>query len=148
MFVDATSKQLLLKFRFTGDKFVMPVPEDRLYSKEHEWALLQGDGSVIIGITDFAQHELGDVVYLELPAEGANVLQHKQMGEIESVKAVSEIFSPVSGVVLEVNNSAKDNPELVNNSPYESGWLIKVQPSNQDELQSLLSPDDYTALTE
>ncbi|MBL75355.1 MAG: glycine cleavage system protein H [Chloroflexi bacterium] len=126
----------------------MPVPEDRLYSKEHEWALLQGDGSVIIGITDFAQHELGDVVYLELPAEGANVLQHKQMGEIESVKAVSEIFSPVSGVVLEVNNSAKDNPELVNNSPYESGWLIKVQPSNQDELQSLLSPDDYTALTE
>ena len=72
----------------------MPVPEDRLYSKEHEWALLQGDGSVIIGITDFAQHELGDVVYLELPAEGANVLQHKQMGEIESVKAVSEIFFP------------------------------------------------------
>tara|TARA_A100001037_G_scaffold142667_1_gene129256 strand:+ start:3557 stop:3937 length:381 start_codon:yes stop_codon:yes gene_type:complete len=126
----------------------MPVPKDRLYSKEHEWALLQVDGSVIIGITDFAQHELGDVVYLELPAEGSNVLQHKQMGEIESVKAVSEIFSPVSGVVLEVNNSAKDNPELVNNSPYESGWLIKVQPSNQDELQSLLSPDDYTALTE
>ena len=126
----------------------MPVPEDRLYSKEHEWAHLQSDGSVIIGITDFAQDELGDVVYLELPAEGENVIQHKQMGEIESVKAVSEIFSPVSGVVLQVNTSVKDTPELVNNSPFEEGWLIKVQPSNQAELESLLSPEDYTALTE
>ena len=126
----------------------MPVPEDRLYSKEHEWALIQSDGSVIVGITDFAQHELGDVVYLELPSQGANVIQHQQMGEIESVKAVSEVFSPVSGVVLEVNTSAQDYPELVNSSPYEEGWLIKVQPSDEAELKSLLDAKDYVALTE
>ena len=126
----------------------MPVPEDRLYSKEHEWALIQSDGSVIVGITDFAQHELGDVVYLELPSQGANVIQHQQMGEIESVKAVSEVFSPVSGVVLEVNTSAQDSPELVNSSPYEEGWLIKVQPSDVAELKSLLDAKDYVALTE
>ena len=126
----------------------MPVPEDRLYSKEHEWALIQSDGSVIVGITDFAQHELGDVVYLELPSHGANVIQHQQMGEIESVKAVSEVFSPVSGVVLEVNTSAQDSPELVNSSPYEEGWLIKVQPSDEAELKSLLDAKDYVALTE
>jgi glycine cleavage system H protein len=126
----------------------MPVPEDRLYSKEHEWALIQSDGSVMVGITDFAQHELGDVVYLELPSQGANVIQHQQMGEIESVKAVSEVFSPVSGVVLEVNTSAQDSPELVNSSPYEEGWLIKVQPSDVAELKSLLDAKDYVALTE
>jgi glycine cleavage system H protein len=126
----------------------MPVPEDRLYSKEHEWALIQSDGSVIVGITDFAQHELGDVVYLELPSQGANVIQHQQMGEIESVKAVSEVFSPVSGVVLEVNTSVQDSPELVNSSPYEEGWLIKVQPSDEEELKSLLDAKDYVALTE
>jgi glycine cleavage system H protein len=126
----------------------MPVPEDRLYSKEHEWALIQSDGSVIVGITDFAQHELGDVVYLELPSQGANVIQHQQMGEIESVKAVSEVFSPVSGVVLEVNTSVQDSPELVNSSPYEEGWLIKVQPSDEAELKSLLDAKDYVALTE
>jgi len=126
----------------------MPVPEDRLYSKEHEWALIQSDGSVIVGITDFAQHELGDVVYLELPSQGAKVIQHQQMGEIESVKAVSEVFSPVSGVVLEVNTSAQDSPELVNSSPYEEGWLIKVQPSDEAELKSLLDAKDYVALTE
>ena len=126
----------------------MPVPEDRLYSKEHEWALIQSDGSVIVGITDFAQHELGDVVYLELPSQGANVIQHQQMGEIESVKAVSEVFSPVSGVVLEVNTSVQDSPELVNSSPYEEGWLIKVQPSDVAELKSLLDAKDYVALTE
>ena len=126
----------------------MPVPEDRLYSKEHEWALIQSDGSVIVGITDFAQPELGDVVYLELPSQGANVIQHQQMGEIESVKAVSEVFSPVSGVVLEVNTSAQDSPELVNSSPYEEGWLIKVQPSDEAELKSLLDAKDYVALTE
>ena len=126
----------------------MPVPEDRLYSKEHEWALIQSDGSVIVGITDFAQHELGDVVYLELPSQGANVIQHQQMGEIESVKAVSEVFSPVSGVVLEVNTSAQDSPELVNSSTYEEGWLIKVQPSYEAELKSLLDAKDYVALTE
>lgn len=126
----------------------MPVPEDRLYSKEHEWALLQADGSVIIGITDFAQDELGDVVYLELPSQGENVIQHKQMGEIESVKAVSEVFSPVSGTVLEVNTAAKDSPELVNNSPYEEGWLIKVQPSDESELQGLLDAKGYSTLTE
>jgi glycine cleavage system H protein len=126
----------------------MPVPEDRLYSKEHEWALIQSDGSVMVGITDFAQHELGDVVYLELPSQGANVIQHQQMGEIESVKAVSEVFSPVSGVVLEVNTSVQDSPELVNSSPYEEGWLIKVQPSDEAELKSLLDAKDYVALTE
>ncbi len=126
----------------------MSVPEDRRYSKEHEWALAEPDGLILVGITDVAQHELGDVVYVELPAIGERVAQHAKMGEIESVKAVSELFSPLSGEVADVNADLKDNPELVNESPYENGWIIRVKPDDVSELGALLDAPAYAALTE
>ena len=126
----------------------MAVPEDRRYSKEHEWALAQDDGSVLVGITEFAQHELGDVVYVELPKAGDRVAQGAQMGEIESVKAVSDLYSPVTGEVVDVNGGLADAPELVNESPYEQGWLVRVKPDDASELGNLLDPGDYAALTE
>lgn len=125
----------------------MAVPEDRRYSKEHEWALAEPDGAVLVGVTDFAQHELGDVVYVELPAPGERVAQFAKMGEIESVKAVSELFSPVSGEVAAVNAALKDNPELVNESPYENGWLIRVRVDDASELDALMDAPAYAALT-
>ena len=126
----------------------MPVPEDRRYSKEHEWALVEPDGAVLVGVTDFAQHELGDVVYVELPAPGERVAQFAKMGEIESVKAVSDLFSPVSGEAAAVNADLKDNPELVNESPYENGWLIRVKIDDASELDALMDAAAYAALTE
>lgn len=126
----------------------MPVPEDRRYSREHEWALPEPDGLVLVGITDFAQHELGDVVYVELPQPGDRVTQNAQMGEVESVKAVSELFSPVSGEVTAVNDEVKNAPELLNESPHEKGWLIRVKPDDPAELDTLLDAAAYTALTE
>ncbi len=126
----------------------MPVPEDRRYSKEHEWALTEPDGHVLIGITDFAQHELGDVVYVDLPQPGDRVTQNAQMGEVESVKAVSELFSPISGEVAAVNDEVKNAPELLNESPHEKGWLIRVKPDDPAELDTLLDAAAYTALTE
>jgi glycine cleavage system H protein len=126
----------------------MPVPEDRRYSREHEWALAETDGLVLVGITDFAQHELGDVVYVELPQPGDRVTQNAQMGEVESVKAVSELFSPVSGEVTAVNDDVKNAPELLNESPHEKGWLIRVKPDDPAELDTLLDAAAYTALIE
>ena len=126
----------------------MPVPEDRRYSREHEWALSEADGLVLVGITDFAQHELGDVVYVELPKPGDRVTQNARMGEVESVKAVSELFSPVSGEVTAVNDEVKDAPELLNESPHEKGWLIRVKPDDPAELDSLLDAAAYAALIE
>ncbi len=126
----------------------MPVPEDRRYSREHEWALPEPDGLILVGITDFAQHELGDVVYVELPQPGDRVTQNAQMGEVESVKAVSELFSPVSGEVTAVNDEVKNAPELLNESPHEKGWLIRVKPDDPAELDTLLDAAAYTALTE
>lgn len=125
----------------------MDIPANRRYSKEHEWALVEDDGAVRVGITDFAQHELGDVVYVEVPAVGARVEQGKHMGEIESVKAVSDLFSPVTGEVTEVNPQIKSNPELVNSSPYDGGWLLKVKPDNAGELDNLLDASAYGSLT-
>ena len=126
----------------------MPVPEDRRYSKEHEWALTEPDGLVLVGITDFAQHELGDVVYVELPKPGDRVTQNAQMGEVESVKAVSELFSPVSGEVTAVNEDVNNAPELLNESPHDKGWLVRVKPDDPAELDSLLDAAAYAALTE
>ena len=126
----------------------MPVPEDRRYSREHEWALAEPDGLILVGITDFAQHELGDVVYVELPQPGDRVTQNAQMGEVESVKAVSELFSPVSGEVTAVNDEVKNAPELLNESPHDNGWLIRVKPDDPAELDSLLDAAAYTALIE
>ncbi len=124
----------------------MEVPSDRRYSKEHEWALVQDDGTILVGITEFAQDELGDVVFVELPTAGSSVAQHAQMGEIESVKAVSELFSPVSGEILETNSQVETQPDLVNTSPYNDGWLVKIKPSDTTEVESLLDPDQYGKL--
>ena len=125
----------------------MAIPDDRRYSKEHEWALLGADGTVLVGISEFAQQELGDVVYVELPKAGARVQQFEMMGEIESVKAVSDLVSPVSGEVVEVNDGVKDSPELVNESPYDKGWLLRIEPDDEAELDNLLDAAQYEALT-
>ena len=123
----------------------MKFPPDLKYTKEHEWVRVDGDVGVI-GITDYAQDQLGDIVYLDLPAAGASVTQHGKMGEIESVKAVSDLFSPVSGEVVETNQEAIDSPELVNSDPYGRGWLIKVRLSDPAQLDTLLAADAYDEL--
>ena len=125
----------------------MNVPGDRRYSKEHEWVVAHDDGTATVGVSDFAQQQLGDVVFVELPQIGAAVSQFGQMGEIESVKAVSDLFSPVSGEVVEVNKGAVDRPELVNSDPYDGGWLIKVRLSDAGELDNLMSAEAYDSLT-
>ena len=125
----------------------MAIPDDRRYSKEHEWALLEDAGTVLVGISEFAQAELGDVVYVELPKAGEKVKAGGQIGEIESVKAVSDLFSPVSGEIVEVNDAVKQKPELVNDSPYENGWLLRIKPDDPSELDALLDAAAYGALT-
>ena len=101
-------------------------PSDRKYSKEHEWAKVEAQGLIVIGITHYAQDQLGDVVFLDLPSTGAKVEQYKKLGEIESVKAVSDIFAPIGGQVVEVNQAVVDHPEVVNEDPFDGGWLVKV----------------------
>jgi glycine cleavage system H protein len=125
----------------------MKFPDDLRYTKEHEWVRVDGDVGTI-GITDYAQDMLGDVVYLDLPAAGATVAQSGKMGEIESVKAVSDLYAPVSGEIVEVNQDVVDSPELVNNEPYARGWMIKVRLSDPGELDALLSAEDYEALVD
>ena len=122
-------------------------PEGLKYSEEHEWLRMEG-GTAVIGITHFAQDSLGDVVFVELPEVGADVGQFEKMGEIESVKAVSDLYSPVGGRVVEVNESLNDSPELVNDSPYEEGWMIKVEVSDGSEIDRLMSASEYGALVE
>jgi len=124
----------------------MDTPTDRRYSTEHEWALLEEDGTVRIGISAFAQDQLGDVVYVDLPAVGSKLSQSKQMGEVESVKAVSDLYSPVSGEVVDVNPSVVDTPELLNQDPYEKGWLVRVRPADIAELKNLLDAAQYDSL--
>ena len=120
-------------------------PPDLKYSKEHEWVKTETDTTVVIGITEFAQDSLGDVVFVEIPDAGADLTQFEKMGEIESVKAVSDLYSPVSGRVVERNEALIDSPELVNEGPFEQGWMLKVELSNTSELDSLLSVEDYDA---
>ena len=120
-------------------------PSDRSYSKEHEWAKLEAGNQVLVGITDYAQEQLGDVVYLDLTKPGTKVAQSQKLGEVESVKAVSDIYSPVSGTVLEVNEVLADRPELVNQDPYGEGWIIRVEVENTSELDQLLDAEEYQA---
>ena len=120
------------------------TPDDRRYSTEHEWAKPDGD-EIVVGITDFAQAQLGDVVYVELPKVGEQVELMKVMGVIESVKTASDLFSPVSGEVVAVNETAVGEPQAVNDSPYEQGWLIRVRPNDPGELNSLISAQQYEA---
>jgi glycine cleavage system H protein len=120
------------------------VPDNLLYSKEHEWLRVDGDHGVI-GITDFAQEQLGDVVFVELPSGGEQVRQFGSFGVVESVKAASDLYAPVSGEVVERNMAVIENPELVNQQPYGTGWMIKVKIQDRGELSNLLSPVDYRA---
>lgn len=125
----------------------MQYPQDLLYTKEHEWVRTE-DGVAVVGVTDYAQDQLGDVVYVDLPAVGARVVQFEKMGEIESVKTVSDLYSPVSGEVVEVNDEVRDHPERVNEDPYGAGWLIRVRMDRPDELEQLLVAADYAAYVE
>jgi glycine cleavage system H protein len=120
------------------------VPSDLKYARTHEWVRVSGD-TATVGITDHAQHELTDVVFVELPAVGAQVKAGEACAVVESVKTASDIYSPVSGQIVEVNQAAVDNPALVNSEPYGSGWFYKIRLSNPAEVNSLLSPQAYTA---
>ena len=122
-------------------------PTDRKYSKEHEWVKIESGDVALVGITHFAQDQLGDIVFVYFPDDLENLEQFKSFGEIESPKAVSELFAPVSGRVIEVNAGLQDRPELVNEEPYEAGWMLKVQLSDLSEMDNLMSADQYDALT-
>ena len=124
----------------------METPSELKYSKEHEWVRLDG-AEATVGITDFAQDQLGDIVYLDLPMPGATFAQFAKFGEIESVKSVSELFTPVGGEVLAVNDAAIDNPEIVNTEPYGGGWLLRLRLADPGQTDNLLSADEYNALT-
>jgi glycine cleavage system H protein len=120
-------------------------PEGLLYSKEHEWVKIDG-GNATVGITDYAQDSLGDIVYVELPKVGASVAQFASVGVVESVKAVSDLFTPVGGEVLEVNTGLENDPALVNREPFEGGWLFKLKLDGGDQTAGLLSAADYEKL--
>jgi len=117
-------------------------PEENLYTKDHEWLHVQ-NSTAVVGITDFAQHELGDVVYVDLPEVGDTFEANEPFGSVESVKAVSEIFCPVRGEVIEVNKKLEEAPELVNQSPHQLAWMIKIRILDNDELRELLSASEY-----
>jgi glycine cleavage system H protein len=123
----------------------MNFPENLLYTKDHEWVRVEGDVAYI-GITDFAQHELGDIVYVDIPSKGKTVAQHEVFGTVEAVKTVSDLFMPVSGEVLEINPSLDGAPELVNSDAYGEGWMIKCTIANAAEVAGLLSADAYKEL--
>lgn len=123
----------------------MKFPENLKYTKDHEWILVEGDTGTI-GISDYAQGELGDVVFVELPAVGKTLKQHDSFGTIEAVKAVSDLYAPVSGSVVEVNTQLERSPELVNKEPYGDGWMMKLKISNPDELSALFAAAAYQEL--
>jgi len=125
----------------------MEFPEELKYTEEHEWVMVEDD-VVTVGITDFAQDQLGDVVFVELPAVGTMVEAGKPFGVVESVKAVSDVYSPVSGEVVEVNEELPDSPETINTSPYEDGWMIKVKLADTAELGGLMDADAYQGFVE
>lgn len=118
------------------------IPENLRYSKDHEWVAVEGDIATI-GITDYAQHSLGDVVYIDMPRVGDKFSTHEAFGSVESVKAVSEIFTPVAGEVTSVNDGLNDTPEAVNNDPYGSGWMVKVKMDNPGEADAMLAAVEY-----
>ncbi|MBI2539287.1 MAG: glycine cleavage system protein GcvH [Deltaproteobacteria bacterium] len=120
----------------------MEFPEGLKYTKEHEWVLVE-DRIATIGITEYAQQELGDVVYVELPEVGEKIVKDDPFGAVESVKAVSDIYAPVSGTVIEVNDTLPDSPETINDDAYGDGWMIKVEMSDADDLKDLMSAEEY-----
>ena len=132
--------------RRAGTRHTHMTPDDRRYSKEHEWTQLEGRVATI-GITQFATESLGDVVFVDLPEVGSEVSQFDKFGEIESVKAVSDLFSPVSGTIVARNDAVIENPEIVNGEPYDDGWLLKVELADASEVDGLMSAAEYDALT-
>lgn len=118
-------------------------PSEYLYTKEHEWIRVEGDSGVL-GITQFAQHELGDVVFVELPEVGQKFEAHDEIGTIESVKAVAELYTPVAGEVLEINEALIDDPAVLNDDPHTEGWLLRIQVAQPDDLKELMSAEQYT----
>lgn len=126
----------------------MQVAEDRRYSEDHEWALREPDGRVRIGISDFAQDALGDIVYVELPEVGNHYAKGESLSEVESTKSVSDVFAPVTGSVVAVNEALSDHPELINTSPYGDGWIALIDAEDTGEYDALLDAGAYTELTE
>ncbi len=120
----------------------MSLPKDLRYSEEHEWVKEEGE-KVRIGITDFAQSELGDIVFVELPEIGDELEADEPFGSVESVKTVSELYAPLSGKVVEVNEELEDSPEFVNESPYEKAWMVIIEPTQSSEMDQLMSPEQY-----
>lgn len=120
-------------------------PRELRYSREHEWVRLESDGTAVVGITQFAAESLGDVVFVDLPAVGARLVQFQKLGEIESVKAVSDIFSPISGEVAERNEQVIQSPELVNAGPYSQGWLLRLRYTDASEINNLMTAEQYEA---
>ncbi|MFE4809647.1 glycine cleavage system protein GcvH [Peribacillus simplex] len=121
------------------------TPKELRYTKEHEWVKTE-DGTVRIGITAFAQSELGDIVFVELPEIGDELKANEPFGSVESVKTVSELYAPISGKVVEVNEDLSDNPEYVNESPYEKAWMVVLEPSNSGDIENLMSAEEYESL--
>jgi glycine cleavage system H protein len=124
------------------------IPGDLKFLSSHEWARVESDGTITIGISDYAQDLLGDIVFVELPEVGQFVDAGNDTAIVESVKAASDIYSPLSGEVIEVNSLLEDQPEIINSSPYENGWFFKLTPSDLGELDNLLSPEDYSEVCE
>lgn len=124
------------------------IPADLKFLSSHEWARVESDGTITIGISDHAQDLLGDIVFVELPEVGQTLDAESDAAIVESVKAASDVYSPISGEVMEVNPLLEDQPEIINSSPYEDGWFYKISPSDLGELDNLLSPEDYSAVCE
>jgi glycine cleavage system H protein len=120
------------------------IPSELKYTKSHEWARLDEDGTITVGITDHAQGLLGDIVFIELPELDIEITAGAETGVIESVKAASDIYTPISGTVVAINEALTDSPQLVNSDPYGGGWLFRLQPDDESELEELLTADDYT----
>lgn len=123
-------------------------PEDLRYAATHEWVRIEEDGTVTVGISDHAQELLGDIVFIELPQEGANVSAEQEISVVESVKAASDIYAPISGEIIAVNEDLMDAPEVVNSSPYTDGWFCRILPSDESELEGLLDADSYAKICE
>ena len=123
-------------------------PSNLIFLDSHEWARVESDGTITIGISDYAQDLLGDIVFVELPEVGQSVEAESDAAIVESVKAASDIYSPLSGEVIEVNALLEDQPEIINSSPYEDGWIYKLTPADTGELDNLLSPEDYSDICE
>ena len=122
------------------------LPGDLLYTKEHEWLRREDDGSVTVGITDHAQAALGDLVYVELPEVDQELEAEGEMAVVESVKAASDVYAPIAGKVVEVNEELADDPEKINEDPYGDGWIVRIEPAGDADESGLMSPDDYQAL--